>query len=88
MKKLIQISRIFIGSILFLFSLLGILFGIIAIFDPIGSQMSDDGNPFGTPPTFFESFSKLFVFSVIFIISILLIFGFDKIRNLFVKKLR
>lgn len=50
--------------------------------------MSDDGNPFGIPPTLGESLSLIFVYFVVFIIGVWLIFGFSKIRNLFVKNLR
>jgi hypothetical protein len=38
---------------------LGIFFGIIGIIDPVGSNMSDDSDPFGTPYTLTQSLTIL-----------------------------
>jgi hypothetical protein len=50
-----KIIRISIGIALGLFGFLGVAFGILAMIDPVGAKGSDDGDPFGTPPTFFFS---------------------------------
>lgn len=30
----------------------GVLMGVLAMLDPIGTKMADDGDPLGAPPTF------------------------------------
>ena len=39
------------GIGLLLIGLLGVLVSVVAIFDPVGTKMADDGDPFGVPPT-------------------------------------
>jgi hypothetical protein len=38
---------------------LGVAVSVFAIFDPAGTQMADDANPFGRPPSFLSSVSIL-----------------------------
>ena len=34
-----------LGALLITLSLLGVLFSVVELFDPVGSKMSDDGDP-------------------------------------------
>ena len=43
------------GLVMFLLGLFGVFFGVLAIFDPAGAQMSNDADPFGEPPTLVRS---------------------------------
>jgi hypothetical protein len=54
-RKVQRLAFISTGFILFLFGLVGALFGLLSIVDPVGTQMADDFNPFGEPPTPIES---------------------------------
>ena len=49
------------------FAKYGVIFGIYAVFDPVGTKLSDDGDPFGPPPTVLESVSVSLVFFVVMI---------------------
>jgi len=49
------------GLILLLIGSLGIAASLFEIFDPSGSKMADDGDPFGTPPSLLSSLFILFV---------------------------
>ena len=50
-----RIIRLAFGILLSLFGLMGIFFGVLSIYDPIGAQLADDHNPFAKPPTISES---------------------------------
>ncbi|HXG84342.1 MAG TPA: hypothetical protein VNI84_09965 [Pyrinomonadaceae bacterium] len=73
------------GCFLTLFGSLGIVVGIIAIIDPIGSKMADDSDPLGIPPTFSESLILILVYVLIFILGISLILGFNRLTKRFSK---
>lgn len=49
----------FIGVIFSLHGLLGVLVSIVAIIDPVGTQLANDSDPFGVPPTQTESLQIL-----------------------------
>ena len=53
------------GIGLVLFSLVACGVSLIAIIDPVGTQMADDNDPFGTPPSRRFSVSALCVFIAI-----------------------
>jgi hypothetical protein len=59
MKRLLSIIT---GVGLLIFGLLGVLVSIVAIIDPVGTKMADNGDPFGTPPTSVESLLRLVCF--------------------------
>jgi hypothetical protein len=59
------------GSILLFVGLIGALIALLAIFDPVGTQMADDNNPFGTSPSLFGS-----VLLLLFCLSIGVVGGF------------
>lgn len=40
-----------LGILMILFGLAGTIGGVVAILDPVGTQMSNDADPFGTPPS-------------------------------------
>jgi hypothetical protein len=44
------------------FGLLGCAVSLLAIIDPVGTKMSDDGDPFGTPPSIMSCLVLLAVF--------------------------
>ena len=50
------------GLFLLLFGCVGTVISILAIFDPVGTKMADDGDPFGTPPSLLNSLLILFVY--------------------------
>jgi hypothetical protein len=52
MLKLVGIS---FGLALFVLGLGGTIFVIHGLIDPAGAQLSDDSNPFGTPPSLSHS---------------------------------
>ncbi len=53
------------GFMIALFGLLGTGVGILAILDPAGSKMSDDSDPFGTPPSLLESVARTLFYLLI-----------------------
>jgi hypothetical protein len=59
MKRLLCILA---GLGLSLFGVIGVLVGIVALLDPVGTKMADDGDPFGTPPTTTESLLMLLAY--------------------------
>lgn len=58
--KLIGIILLkYIGAIFSLFGLLGVFASVVAIIDPVGTQLANDSDPFGVPPTQTESLQIL-----------------------------
>lgn len=51
---LTALTRYF-GWLLVLAGAVLVIVGLVEFFDPIGTQMADDGNPFGQPPAGYES---------------------------------
>lgn len=82
-SKILEIIRIGAGLIVMLFGGLGILLGIIAIIDPVGTKMSDDADPFGVPPTFIESLNLTVIFILIFLGGVGLVVGWKPLVKLF-----
>lgn len=81
--------RILFGCLLTLFGAAGVLVGIVATIDPVGTKMADDADPFGVPPTFTESFALTVFYLLILILGINLISNFKWIRAKFLNnKLR
>ena len=62
MKRLLSIMT---GVGLSLLGLVGVLVSILAIIDPVGTKMADDGDPFGTLPTTVESSVLLMAYLLI-----------------------
>ena len=56
--------------------------GGVAMIDPTGSQMSNDSDPFGVPPTFIESFLFTVLCALFLVCGILLIFNGKKKSNI------
>lgn len=52
MLKLLGLS---FGVPLFVIGLGGMIFAVHGIIDPAGAKLSDDANPFGAPPSLFDS---------------------------------
>ncbi len=50
------------GLFLLLGGIVGTAVSLLAVLDPVGTKMSDDADPFGTPPSFFSSLSILLVY--------------------------
>jgi uncharacterized membrane protein required for colicin V production len=48
-----------LGLILGVGGFLGVAVSVFAIFDPAGTQMADDANPFGPPPSLLRSLAIL-----------------------------
>lgn len=86
--KITHSMRVAFGCFLTLFGSLGIVVGIIAIIDPIGSKMSDDNDPLGIPPTVSESLIITLVYVLIFTLGICLIIGFKPIVKVVKKSLK
>ena len=59
------------GFILLFVGLIGIPIALLAIFDPVGTQMADDNSPLGTPPSLFGS-----ILLLLFCLSISVVGGF------------
>ena len=67
-----------VGAILcLLIGFLILMIGIIGVFDPIGTQMANDNDPFGEPPGIKDS---LFVFGLA-VVFFLLAYYFHKHRH-------
>jgi len=54
-RKITRVAFLVSGFVLFALGLFGALFGLVAIIDPIGTQMANDLDPLGTPPSLVES---------------------------------
>ncbi|NOT46260.1 MAG: hypothetical protein HOP17_00725 [Acidobacteria bacterium] len=72
-SKVAVTVRVISGIIVSLFGAVGLLFGLIAILDPVGTKMADDPDPFGTPPSRIESALLTLAFAVIAGIGVLII---------------
>ena len=68
----LKITAIVSGLILVLVGLLGSAVSLFAIFDPAGTQMADDANPFGAPPTLRSSLLILVLYLCVCGIGVLL----------------
>ena len=55
LKTVARVLGLFLG-------LVGTAVALLSIFDPVGSKMADDGDPFGTPPSLLDSFLILLVY--------------------------
>jgi hypothetical protein len=44
-----------LGWFLIAVGIISILVGVVALLDPVGTKMSDDGDPFGRPGPWYES---------------------------------
>jgi hypothetical protein len=53
--SVLRVARIGLGAVLILLGLVGVVFGIVDLIDPVGSKAADDGDPTGTPNTVVES---------------------------------
>ena len=82
MAIFLKTVRICIGCVFILSGFIGVGVGIIGIIDPVGTKMSDDGDPFGVPPPFSEALVMTCVFALVFIVGIWLVSGFKIKRNL------
>ena len=71
----LKVIRLVIGIVMTGLGFLGIGFGILAIIDPIGTQMADDHNPFATPPPLSERILLTVVYAASFLIGLWLIFA-------------
>ena len=60
MKTALPVIGAVVGGALLLLGLLMALFAIFAILDPVGAQMANDNDPFGTPPSLASSIGVLF----------------------------
>jgi hypothetical protein len=47
--------RFIIGSLLAIVGLVFFLVSLVALFDPVGTQMADDSDPFGPPPPWYAA---------------------------------
>jgi len=54
-----RVFSIIAGVVLALLSLVACAVSVIAIVDPVGTQMADDNDPFGPPPSRLFSLSML-----------------------------
>lgn len=48
-----------LGALLIALSLLGVVFSVVELFDPVGSKMSDDGDPLGPPSSLAVTITNL-----------------------------
>lgn len=65
-----------LSSIIFLAGLICILISILGFIDPIGTKMADDGDPFGLPPTLWESALALSISLGITLVGVFIPLGF------------
>jgi hypothetical protein len=49
----------FLSLLVFFGGLIFVLIAIVGFMDPVGTKMADDADPFGAPPTIFESMVAL-----------------------------
>lgn len=70
-----KILRYIFGAGLSLFGLLGVAFGVLSVFDPIGAQLADDHNPMATPPTLSESVWVIALYVVVLLVGLGLLFA-------------
>ena len=64
-NKLIKALSISVGVPLLILGLGGSIFTILGIIDPAGTQLSNDADPVGTPPTLLSSILVCLVYLVI-----------------------
>ena len=81
--KIIQFTGICFGCIFILLGSVGILLGIIAIIDPVGTKMANDGDPFGVPPTISESLTLTLIYVFVFFLGVLLVIGHKQSKHRF-----
>jgi hypothetical protein len=71
---LLHALRFGFGSILIIFGIIGIIVGAISMIDPVGTKASDDNDPFGIPPTIWESISITLFYTLLFLSGLWMIF--------------
>ncbi len=79
-NKISQILRIAVGGVLALVGFVGMAVGILAVLDPVGAQHSNDGNPFGPPPTTLESVLIAALFLCVAASGVFLIIGLKRLK--------
>jgi hypothetical protein len=60
-----RVFKAIAGCILFVIGVFAALVTIHAILDPVGAKMSDDADPFGTPPSRVSSLFMLLLWLVV-----------------------
>ena len=61
------------GVVLFGVGLFGTIVALVGVFDPTGTKLADDGDPFGVPPTLSESILVLAVYASVCAVGIFLL---------------
>lgn len=82
MNKIIKSIKIGGGIMLLFLSSFGVMVGIVAMIDPVGTKMSDDGDPFGVPPSFVESLSLTLFYAGNFFVGVWLILGTSQLKKI------
>ena len=57
--------RIGLGLTLAMFGLFGVVVGIGALVDPVGTKMADSADPFGTPLSFTETLVLMAIYATL-----------------------
>jgi hypothetical protein len=57
-----RVLKCIFGGFMLLLGLAGCAVSLLAIMDPVGAKMADDGDPFGAPPSLVSSFFVLVMF--------------------------
>lgn len=84
--KIVWVLRIGLACIFLLLGFLGVGFGIIGMIDPVGTKMSDDADPLGTPPSFTDSLFVTMAYATVFLLGLCLIFAPKIFTSLKTKK--
>jgi hypothetical protein len=60
--------RIGLGLTLAIFGLIGVVFGIGALIDPVGAKMADSADPFGTPLSVPETLVLMAIYATLMVL--------------------
>lgn len=60
--------RIGLGLTLAIFGLIGVVVGIGAMVDPVGTKMADSADPFGAPHSFLESLALTAIYAILVVV--------------------
>ena len=60
-----RLLGVLLGILMILLGLTGTIFGVIAVLDPAGTQLSNDADPFGTPPSWQSSVALTAAYAVV-----------------------
>ena len=71
-------ARRVVGAVLFIIGVFGAIVAVIDVFDPVGTKMADDGDPFGSPDPWYVAVAFLGAYGACAVLGLWLLFGGGK----------